>query len=120
MRAILHGQWNLALYLNPLAFPALLVAVFVAASLVIEAVRGRPLCDWGARLPRTVRFAPVVIALCLAWWLSQIVLALQTPKPELVDLRNPLAGKLRSLFDPCCGTNRSPPSVDPRNKNRGE
>jgi hypothetical protein len=97
MRAILHGQWELALYLNALAFPALLAAMGVLGLLVIEAVRGRRLCDWASLPPR--RFLPVVLALGLAWWLPHLVLALKTPKPELVDLRNPVAGKLRSFFE---------------------
>jgi len=98
--ALLHGQWERALYLNPLAFPALLAALLVAGVLAIEAVRGRPLCDWERALrPAGGRLAAATAALCLAWWLPHVVLALKTPKPELVNLHNPVAGKLRSLFD---------------------
>jgi hypothetical protein len=98
MRAVLHGRWELALYLNPLAFPALLAALCVLVVLVIEVVRGRRLCDWEALV--VCRFAPVVLALCLAWWLPHIALALKTPKPELVDLRNPIAATIRTVLEP--------------------
>ncbi|MEI6278437.1 MAG: DUF2752 domain-containing protein [Verrucomicrobiae bacterium] len=99
MRAIMHGQWELALYLNPLAFPVFLAVLLAVLFLVIEAVRGRPLRDWEGLLCRTGRFVPVAAALCLAWWLTHIVLALKTPKSELVDLRNPIAEKARSFFE---------------------
>jgi hypothetical protein len=98
MRALLHGRWELALYLNPLAFPALLAALCLLGILVIEAVRGRRLCNWEALPAR--RFAPVVLALCLVWWLPHIVLALKAPKPELVDLKNPIAATLRAVLEP--------------------
>jgi hypothetical protein len=98
MQAVLHGRWDQVLYLNPLAFPVLLAALCVVGILFIEAVRGRRLCDWGA-LP-TRRFAPVALALCLAWWLPHIVLALKAPKPELVDFRNPIAATLRAVLEP--------------------
>ncbi|MEI6072601.1 MAG: DUF2752 domain-containing protein [Verrucomicrobiae bacterium] len=98
--ALLHGQWERALYLNPLAFPALLAALLVAGSLAIEAARGRPLCGWERALrPTGGRLAAAAAALCLAWWFPHVVLSLKTPKPELVNLHNPVAGKLRALFD---------------------
>ena len=98
MQAAIHGRWELALYLNPLAFPALFGAALAGVTLVIEAAQGRTFCHWEALLAgRTARMAA---ALCLAFWVSHLVLALKTPKPELVDLRNPLAEKLRFLFVP--------------------
>jgi len=95
--AVMRGDWSVAAYLNPLAFAAVPVAFLIAAVLVIEAFRGRALRDWSAPIPR--RIVAAACAACLALWLAQVVLALKTPKPELVDLRNPVAGKLRSLFE---------------------
>jgi hypothetical protein len=34
------------------------------------------------------------MVLLLAWWIPHVVVALKTPKPELIDLRNPVASKV--------------------------
>ncbi len=95
--ALMRGDWSAAAYLNPLAFAVVPVAFLLAATFLIEALRGRSLHDWSVPIPR--RIVAAALAACLALWLAHITLALKTPKPELVDIRNPIAGKLRSLFE---------------------
>jgi len=96
--AILHGQWKAALYLNGLAFPAVLALGVIVAVLLVEALGGRCLAPWGDLGRRLGRFAPLLILLGLVWWIPHLYLALHTPKPELVDLKNPIAARARALL----------------------
>jgi len=89
--ALLNGDFGRAVYLNPLAFPAVLafmLAAFVAAA---ELWRGRTLADWPALGRRVAPLAPLFLTLLLLWWLPHIYNALHTPKPELIDPRKPIA-----------------------------
>ena len=97
--AILDGNPRAALRLNILAFPALGLLAIAMLSLVVEAASGRPLAPWEAFLRRTNRLAPILIVPALAWWMFHIYSALRTPKPELVDFRNPIAAGARALVD---------------------
>lgn len=96
--AILHGQWSVALYLNVLAFPAVLAIGGMVVVLLVEALRGRCLAPWGDLGRRLGRFAPLLILLGVLWWIPHLYLALRTPKPELVDLKNPIAARARALL----------------------
>lgn len=97
IRALLNGEWWRAIYLNTMAILALFIFVGVIGILLIEAGKARRLVDWKA-LERTVtRFMPLLIAFVMIWWLPHLIIALRTPKPELVNLKNPIAAKLRSL-----------------------
>ena len=99
MRAILHGDPHTALYLNPLAFPALAFAAAAFVVLLIEAGAGRPLPRREFFLRRLNRLAPALILLALVWWLFHIFVALRTPKSELVDFRNPVAAWARMIAE---------------------
>ena len=99
-RAILHGDLRAALYLNALAFPALALVAGTFFVLLAEAVAGHPLAPWKTRFRRLNRFAPALIALALAWWVFHIYIALRTPKPELVDFRNPVASRAKAIVGP--------------------
>ncbi|MEI8311300.1 MAG: DUF2752 domain-containing protein [Verrucomicrobiota bacterium] len=96
-RAILHGNLQAALYLNALAFPALALAVAASLVLLVEAAAARPLAPWEAYLRRLSRLAPVLVLPALAWWMVHLYFALRTPKPELVDFRNPIAAGAEAL-----------------------
>lgn len=100
MRAALNGQWELAFYLNPLAYPAVLAALLAAALLLFEAVRGTPLWNWELCFQRAARIAPLLVVLALSWWTWHVVAALKTPKPELVNFRNPVAARLAESLKP--------------------
>ncbi len=97
--AILHGDVHLALYLNAIAFPALGLIAVILLILLIEAAAGRTLAPWEKLLSRIGPFAPVMILIGVAWWLPHIYLALSTPKPELVDFRNPIAARIKVLIE---------------------
>jgi hypothetical protein len=95
---LLRGEFSRALYLNVAALPA--VVAFVAAALVLgwEAFFGRSLGDWNA-LPGKLRsLLPVMVVLICAYWLVHVADALRGPKPELVDLRNPIARAIHNRF----------------------
>ncbi len=92
--ALLHGDWQRAVHLNPMAIPLVAGAVVSALVLGIEALIGRPLAPWAAwsrRLPLFLSLALVVIAV---WWLPFLVHAVRQPNPELIDLRNPIARRM--------------------------
>lgn len=95
MRAVLNGHWELAYYLNPLAYPAILAALLMAGILLFEAVRGISLWNWELLFPLLCRMGPLLVVLGLVWWALHVVSALKTPKPELVNFKNPIAAKLR-------------------------
>ncbi len=99
-RALSHGHWDLAFYLNPLAYLAVPLGLALIVTLAAEAIFGRSLVRWEERFLRWRPFAPILLALGLLFWLPHIVFALAAPKPELVDLRNPIAAHLRTLVAP--------------------
>ena len=99
VRAILHGNPRTAIYLNALAFPALALVAVTFVVLLVEAAAGRPLARWERFFRQMNRFAPILIPLALAWWISHIYFALKTPKPELADFRNPIAARARAMME---------------------
>ena len=99
-RAILAGNWDCAVYLNALAFPALILVALLMAALSVEAIFGRDVLSWSAAAGWVARWGPLLIALTIVWWLPHLFLALRTPKPELVDLGNPIAACLRAKLAP--------------------
>ena len=106
-RAILHGDLHSALYLNALAFPALAAIAGAFVALILEAATGRPLALRIILFRKLNRFVPPLIALALAWWVFHIYTALRTPKPELVNFRNPIAARAAALVAPSGRTDNS-------------
>ena len=97
-QALLRGELSRALYLNVAALPALVVFVAVALVLGWEALFGRSLGDWDALFGRLRSFVPVMVVLLCIYWLVHVADALRGPKPELVDLRNPIARAVQKRF----------------------
>ena len=97
--AVLAGHWSRAAYLNPVAFPAVALALLASAALAAEALTGRSLANWEAGFPVFRRFWPLLLAAALGWWCFHVAAALKAPKPELVNLKNPVASKLRALLN---------------------
>ncbi|MFA7343710.1 MAG: DUF2752 domain-containing protein [Terrimicrobiaceae bacterium] len=97
-RAVLHGDLQAAAYLNPLAFPVLALFALAFVVLLAEAARGSPLAPWERLVRRLNVIAPLLMLPVIGWWIFHIVDALRTPKPELVDLRNPVAAKARAVL----------------------
>ncbi len=95
--AILAGDPRAAVYLNVLAFPVLALVVGVICVFLIEAATGRLIGPWEKIFHKLNRLAPLLLVPALAWWAFHVYSALKTPKPELVDLRNPIATKARAL-----------------------
>jgi hypothetical protein len=94
--ALLSGDWRQALYLNALSIPVLSGALLVAGVALAESLRGRALADWNPWKRRLGKLLPVTLLVMLAWWIPHLIVALKTPKPELIDLRNPIAAKAAS------------------------
>jgi hypothetical protein len=91
--ALLGGDFNQALHLNALALPVLAGMFLGALISCIELLRGRALHDWSACQNSLGKFLPLSILLLLGWWIPHVVIALKTPKLELIDLKNPIAAK---------------------------
>lgn len=98
-RAFLHGDFARAFYLNPLAYPAVLIMVFACLVLLAEAVGGRVLAPWEFLFRQLNRGVPVFLGLAIVLWVVHVCLALKTPKPELVDFRNPVAAGAKVLLE---------------------
>ncbi|HVQ21313.1 MAG TPA: DUF2752 domain-containing protein [Terrimicrobiaceae bacterium] len=97
-QSLLRGDFSRALYLNAIAFPVVFAVIAVAAVLAGEAWRARPFCDWEALLRRVRPFLPAVCMLICIYWMIHLGDALRGRKPELVDLRNPVARRVYESF----------------------
>jgi hypothetical protein len=91
--ALLSGDWRQALYLNALSIPVLSGALLVAGVALLESMRGRAFTDWNPWKRRLEKFIPVTLLVLVGWWIPHLIVALKTPKHELIDLRNPIAAK---------------------------
>lgn len=93
--ALLQGNISSALYLNPLSLVAVALLAILSLLLLWEALAGRALTNWAA-LPAHVRpwMLLSLAGLLLLWWAPHLLIAIKTPKKELVDLRNPIAATL--------------------------
>lgn len=89
--ALLGGDWERALYWNAMALPLLAGVAWVAVVCAVELLRGMALVEWKALGMRLGRFFPVTLVVIGGWWVAHVFMALETPKPALVDLRNPVA-----------------------------
>ena len=91
--ALLSGHWRQALYFNPAAPPVMAGMILGAGVFLAELALGRALADWNLWKRRLGKWLPATILLLFAWWIPHVVIALKTPKPELIDLRNPIAAR---------------------------
>lgn len=100
-QATLRGDFARAAYLNPLALPVVLTLAAAASLAFLEFWRGRPLADWPTHRVRVLPKLPwLLLAALLLWWPFHLFLALRTPKPELLNLRNPIAHAARERLAP--------------------
>jgi hypothetical protein len=83
------GDWDRAVYLNPLAVAAVLVGGPVFLLLIVEAVRGRRFLPPFNNNARVIMLAmAAVIILPWSYWHART--ALKTPKTELVNFEHPV------------------------------
>jgi len=96
--ALMHGDLDRAFNLNPLSFVAVAGLLAFAGVFGWEAIRGRALLHWAARIKQASPWFPLVLLLLFAWWLPHVWSALRGSKSELLDLRNPVARSLSEDF----------------------
>ncbi len=89
--AIVHGDFSKAWYLNPFVFPTLALGFALVVLLMVEGIFGRTLRPWDVEIQRAGRWIPWLLIPLTVGWGAHIYFALATPKPELVDLKNPIA-----------------------------
>jgi hypothetical protein len=89
VRSLVAGDWDRAVYLNPLAVAAVLVGGPVFLLLIVEAVRGRRFLPPFNNNARVIMLAmAAVIILPWSYWHART--ALKTPKTELVNFEHPV------------------------------
>jgi len=90
LHLLFNGDFSGAIYFNWLAFPFLVVAVFLIALFAVEVAKRRVIVNLSMILP--VTFGRLtVIGLCLfLLWTSQAYLAVSQHKHELLNPRGPL------------------------------
>jgi hypothetical protein len=100
--AALRGDFAYSLYLNALSIPLIAFILLLACASLLEITRGRPFADWHSLSKPFFKHWPALILLLLAWWAVHLISALRTPKPELLNPKNPIARRLcdRQVFTP--------------------
>ncbi len=98
--ALLHGDVQRALDLNPLALLAVGALFGTAGILAWEAARGRPATDWAAFFQRARFWFPLLLVGLFLWWFPHLWGALHGDNVELLDLTNPIARSLHEDFRP--------------------
>jgi hypothetical protein len=97
--AALRGDFAYSLYLNALSIPLLAFILLLAFTSALEIACGRPFANWQSLSKPFLKFWSALILLLLVWWAVHLVLALRTPKPELLNPDNPIATRLRAWLD---------------------
>ena len=93
--AALRGEFFQSIYLNALSLPLLCAMFLCAAISAIELTLDRPLTHW----PSSSWFFkkwPLACLLLLTFWSLHLASALRTPKPELLNLNNVMASRIRT------------------------
>jgi hypothetical protein len=97
-QAVLRGDFARACYLNVAALPAILIVTSVTLFLCYEAISGNAVVAWG-RFPKRIRpLLPLLVAVFCLYWILHLVDAVRRVKPELIDLRNPIARLICGRF----------------------
>jgi len=97
-QAVLRGDLARACYLNIAALPAVAIQTSVTVLLWFEAISGNAVIAWGS-FPRRIRpLLPLLLVVFCVYWIVHLVDAVRRPKPELVDLRNPIARLICERF----------------------
>lgn len=89
VRSLVAGDWERAIYLNPLAVAVVLVGGPLFLLLAVEALRGRRFLPPFNNTLRVVLLATGVVVI-LPWTIWHATTALKTPKPELVNFEHPI------------------------------
>ena len=90
-QAALRGDLSRACYLNVAALPAILMAASVTLVLCFEAISGNAVIAW-SRFPTRIRpLLPLLLVVFFVFWIIHLADAVRRAKPELIDLRNPIA-----------------------------
>jgi Protein of unknown function (DUF2752) len=97
-QAALRGDFARAWYLNVAALPAIVIATSVTLLLCYEAISGNAVIAW-SRFPRRMRpLLPLLLVVFCVYWIVHLADAVRRAKPELIDLRNPIARLICERF----------------------
>ena len=97
-QAALRGDFARAFYLNVAALPAIGVAISVTLLLCYEAISGNAVISW-SRVPTRIRpLLPLLVVVFCVYWIGHLADAVRRAKPELIDLRNPIARLICARF----------------------
>lgn len=84
--AILHGNFQHAFTLNPLAFPAVACLIGIGSVSILEMLIGHPLADWKLVWFQGLKFLPALTAILILWWFAHMAIAVWQANSELVNL----------------------------------
>jgi hypothetical protein len=80
------------------ALPVIAIVTGVTLLLWYEAISGSAVIVWG-RFPKRIQpLLPLVLVIFCVYWIVHLVDAVRRVKPELVDLRNPIARLICERF----------------------
>ena len=97
-QAALRGDLARACYLNIAALPAIALLTSVVVLLWSEAISGYALIAW-TNLPKRIQpLLPLLLVVFCVYWIVHLVYAVRRAKPELIDLRNPIARLICERF----------------------
>jgi Protein of unknown function (DUF2752) len=97
-QAALRGDFARACYLNVAALPAIVLALSATLLLCYEAISGNAVIAW-SRFPTRIRpLLPLLLVLFGVYWIMHLADAVRRAKPELIDLRNPIARVICERF----------------------
>jgi hypothetical protein len=97
-QAALRGDFARACYLNIAALPVVAILTGVTLLLWSEAISGNAIIAWGG-FPKRIRpLLPLLLVVFCVYWIVHLVDAVRRAKPELVDLRNPIARLICERF----------------------
>ena len=97
-QAALRGDFARACYLNVAALPGILIVTSVTVVLCYEAISGNAVFAWGRFSKRIRPLLPLLVAVFFLYWILHLVDAVRRAKPELIDLRNPIARLICERF----------------------
>jgi hypothetical protein len=89
VRSLVNGDWDRAMYLNPLAVVVVFVGVPVFLLLIVEALSGRRFLPPFNNTSRVILLSMVAVVI-LPWSYWHARTALKTPKSELVNFEHPV------------------------------
>jgi hypothetical protein len=80
------------------ALPVIVIALSATLLLCCEAISGKAVIAWSRFPTRIQPLLPLLLVLFCVYWIVHLADAVRHVKPELIDLRNPIARLICERF----------------------